>query len=485
MGTDSRVIDVTGVGAVGDQTADGLVVGCRADNEFDSAAEWVLSAVPWARDRLDDADFKGGSGQLVVVPTDGPYRQVAFVGLGDDPDHDDIRAAAGAAVRSLRTSETIATSLHHAGGVRPLVEGLVLGGYTFDEHKSDPKPSRLASIALLEGTSDDEATAREALTICDAVSLARDLVNQPAMYKSPAVLAERAETIAAATGMSVTVWTEEEIARERLGGLQGVALGADNPARLVVLRHEPEGATATLALVGKGIVFDSGGLSIKPASGMEDMKTDMSGAAAVIAAMQAIATLEIPVRVVAFTPLTENMPGGGAVRPGDVLHTRNGKTIEVLNTDAEGRVVLADGLALAVEEDPDLIVDLATLTGACVVSLGRRIAGLFGTDDAVSAVAAAADSAGERVWHLPLPDDYRPLIDSDIADMRNTAGGERYGGAITAALLLKEFAGDGSWAHLDIAGPARAVDSHGHIVKGGTGFGVTTLVELARAMVDE
>ncbi|MBI5156516.1 MAG: leucyl aminopeptidase, partial [Acidimicrobiia bacterium] len=235
-----------------------------------------------------------------------------------------------------------------------------------------------------------------------------------------------------------------------------------------------------LAVVGKGIVFDSGGLSLKPADSMETMKTDMSGAAAVFASMQAIAALRLPVRVLGIAPLTENMPGGSALRPGDVLEIRNGKTIEVLNTDAEGRLVLADGLSLAAEQRPDLIVDIATLTGAISIALGEKIAGLFGTESAVNRVAEAAEAAGERVWRMPLPADYRKNIDSDVADMKNT--GPRYGGAINAALLLKEFVGDIPWAHLDIAGPARAAEAEHYVPKGGTGFGVRTLVELARRM---
>jgi leucyl aminopeptidase len=360
--------------------------------------------------------------------------------------------------------------------------GIELGGYSFDKHKSEPKPTRLASLTLIEGTDEDLEEASRGLIIAEAVELGRDLVNEPAMYKSPVTMAGVAQDVATATGMAIKVLDESEIEAERLGGLRGVSLGADNPPRLVELRYEGEGATKTLALVGKGIVFDSGGLSLKPAAAMEEMKTDMSGAATVFGAMQAIARLGLAINVIGITPLTENMPGGSAMRPGDVLHTRNGKTIEVLNTDAEGRLVLADGLALAVETEPDLIVDVATLTGACMVALGKRIAGLMGTDDAVEMVNAAAEQAGERVWHLPLPDDYRKQIDSDIADMKNT--GERYGGALTAGLLLKEFAGDGPWAHLDIAGPARAGDTDGYIVKGGTGFGVRTLVELSRRMAD-
>jgi leucyl aminopeptidase len=230
-------------------------------------------------------------------------------------------------------------------------------------------------------------------------------------------------------------------------------------------------------------VFDSGGLSLKTAEGMETMKTDMSGAAATLAAVEAIARLGIPVRVLGITPLTENMPGGAALRPGDVLKARNGKTIEVLNTDAEGRLVLADGLSLAVEAGPDLIVDLATLTGACMVALGEEIAGLFGTGGAPEKVQQAAATAGERVWPLPLPVDYRKKIDSEVADMKNT--GPRYGGAINAALLLKEFVGEVPWAHLDIAGPARASETAHYVAKGGTGFGVRTLVSLAESLATD
>jgi len=236
-----------------------------------------------------------------------------------------------------------------------------------------------------------------------------------------------------------------------------------------------------VVLVGKGIVFDSGGLSLKPPAAMETMKTDMSGAAAVFGAMEAIARLALPVKVVAITPLTENMPGGAALRPGDVLRARNGKTIEVLNTDAEGRLVLADGLSLAVEEEPDLIVDIATLTGACKVALGPNIGGLLGNDDdAIAAVTAAAARSGENVWTLPLEREYAPLIESPIADVKNTGG--RFGGAITASLFLSNFVGDVPWVHLDIAGPARADKAEHYVPKGATGFGVRTMVALAEDM---
>ena len=318
----------------------------------------------------------------------------------------------------------------------------------------------------------------------ESVSLARDLVNEPPVNKSPEYLAGVATDLAGEHGLRVRVFDEEEIRSERLGGIAAVAAGSHQPPRLVEMWHEPEGATAFLAIVGKGIVFDSGGLSLKPANAMEDMKTDMSGGAAVLGAMAAIARLCLGVTVVGIVPFTENMPGGGAQRPGDVITIRNGKTIEVLNTDAEGRLVLADGLSLAAELEPDLIVDLATLTGACVVALGDEIAGLFANeDDAGSKVLAAAARAGERVWTMPLPDDYRKKIDSDIADMKNT--GPRYGGAITAASLLEEFVDGRPWVHLDIAGPSRAKSEDGYITKGGTGFGVRTIVALAEDMAAE
>jgi leucyl aminopeptidase len=294
---------------------------------------------------------------------------------------------------------------------------------------------------------------------------------------TPVRLAEIAAEIAGRVGLQIDVWDETTIVNERCGGLAGVAQGSTQPPRLLQLTYEPErGARHTLALVGKGITFDSGGLSLKPADGMESMKTDMSGAAAVLAAMSVLPAMGAKTRVVAYIPATENMPSGSAVKPGDVLKFRNGKTAEVLNTDAEGRLVLADGLSLAAEGGVDAIIDVATLTGACIVALGPKVAGLMGNDDEwIAQVREAAARAGERVWPLPLPDDYRRMIDSEVADMKNTGG--RYGGAITAGLFLKEFVGDVPWAHLDIAGPARADADDGYTPKGGTGVAVRTLVE--------
>ncbi len=480
------MIEFQTAGGIDDGTEDALLVAVGADSAYDAGATWVIDRLPWVGERLEVKEFSGKKGSVAVITAGDAlsYHEVAFVGVGEAPTPEVVREAAGTAARALKSSATIATTLHAAceGGAGAVVMGLILGAYSFDRHKSEPKPSKIDTVSCLDGTDAELEAAAEARVITDAVILARDLVNESAMYKSPVTMAEIATEMAAEVGLEIRVMDESEIETERLGGLHGVSLGATNPPRLVELRHEPENAEAFLAIVGKGIVFDSGGLSLKPANSMEEMKTDMSGAAAVFGAMKAIAVLDLPVKVVGITPLTENMPGGAALRPGDVLHTRNGKTIEVLNTDAEGRLVLADGLALAAEQSPDLVIDLATLTGACMVALGNKIGGLFGTDTGVEMVSEAAEAAGERMWHLPLPEDYRKQIDSDVADMKNI--GERFGGAITAALLLKEFAGDGPWAHLDIAGPARAPETDGYILKGGTGFGVRTIVELARRMAE-
>jgi leucyl aminopeptidase len=285
--------------------------------------------------------------------------------------------------------------------------------------------------------------------------------------------------MAKSAGLTAKVWDEAAIKKAKLGGLLGVNRGSTNPPRLVELTYSPKGkATATLALVGKGITFDSGGLSIKSGQGMMTMKCDMGGGAAVAGVMSVLSGLGVKAKVRAFIPMTDNMTGGDATRPGDVLKIRNGKTIEVLNTDAEGRLVLADGLALASETKPDAIIDLATLTGACMVALGPKIAGLMGNnEDWIGQIESAAAATGERVWHLPLPDDYKKQFESAVADMKNI--GTAHGGALTAGLILQEFVADGiPWAHVDIAGPAWSDVDDGETTKGGTGFGVRLLADL-------
>jgi leucyl aminopeptidase len=431
---------------------------------------------------LDAKGFTGKRGETAFVPTpDGPTTEALLVGLGDELDRESLRRAAGAVARTVSTYRTVATLLHDVdidGADEAVVVGTHLGAYRFDEYRSDPTPSTFETLVLV-GDHVDQADIDRAGAIARGVELARDLVNRPALDKPPAAIADIATGLPST--VAVTVYDEDEIVERGFGGLIAVNLGADRPARMVVMDYHPEGATSTVAFVGKGIVFDSGGLSIKPAAAMETMKTDMAGAASVIGAIQAIAEMGLLVRVIGITPLTENLTGGSAQRPGDVLRAYNGKTIEVLNTDAEGRLVLADGLSLAVEYRPDLIVDIATLTGAAKVALGPTIGALFAsTDEAAATVGNAAKVAGEKFWRLPLDTEYRKLIDSDVADMKNTGG--RWGGAITAALLLAEFVDETPWVHLDVAGPARAEATEHYVTKGGSGFGVRTLVEVAQAL---
>jgi leucyl aminopeptidase len=473
--------------------ADLLAIPVFSERELGPGAQGVDKALGGGlREFMDEADFSGKRGETLAVPTNGKLgaKAVVLVGVGarDELSPDALRRAGAALARRAKTVRSVATTLLDAApkgadiaaNAQALAEGVVLGSYQFLRYKGDTKPTKLQRVVVV---SDGGANVKRALdrgqTIGNAVAWARDLVNEPAGGKSPSDIADAAREIARERGLKVKVLAGPQLARERLGGVLGVGQGSDRPPRFVRLAYEPAGAKSTLALVGKGVVFDSGGLSLKTASGMETMKTDMSGAAAVIAAMSVLRELKVKTRVIGYIPLVENMPSGTAIRPGDVLKIRNGKTVEVLNTDAEGRLILADGLSLAAEEGPDAIVDIATLTGACMVALGDKVAGVMGSDDGwVDQVRDAADRSGEAMWHLPLPAEYRKMLESEVADLRNvgTAG---YGGALTAGLFLQEFTGDVPWAHLDIAGPARASADDAHITKGGTGYGVRTLVELA------
>jgi leucyl aminopeptidase len=463
--------------------ADVLVVPVLADRTPVPAAADVVDLEAFGS-LLDAKDFKGKAGQtLFVLTPGGPAPEMLLVGLGEDVDAESLRRAAGTAARAASRYATVASLLHTVdieGAVAAVVLGTQLGAYSFDEYRSEPK-ERAFSTLILVGNDVDDGGVLAANALASGIWLARDLVNRPAADKPPAAIAD------IATGLhrdvSVTVYDERQIEEMGFGGLVAVNRGSDRPARMVVMEYRPEGASRTVAFVGKGIVFDSGGLSIKSATNMETMKTDMAGAAAVIGAIKAIAEVGLAVNVIGITPLTENLTGGSATRPGDVMRAYNGKTIEILNTDAEGRLVLADGLSLAAEGEPDLIVDIATLTGACKVALGASIGGLFALDDdAATTVASAAASAGEKFWRLPVEKEYRSLVDSDIADMKNTGGG--WGGAITAALILSEFVGDVPWVHLDIAGPARADSNDHYVSKGGSGFGVRTLFAVAEALAD-
>ena len=432
---------------------------------------------------LERAGFKGEDGQSCSYNTGSanPHTVVAL-GLGDDPDADAVRKAAGILGRKASKDGSVATTVTSGGNASAAVEGFLLSQYSYDRFKSKPEPACTESL-LLAGAG-EKSDYRAGVLVAEAVSWARDLVNTPARDKAPQEIRRRVADMAPDLGLRLEVHDVADLEEGGFGGLLGVAAGSDRAPCLLELWYEPEGAETFVALVGKGITFDSGGLSIKPAQAMETMKTDMSGAAAVIGAMQAIARLRPSVRVLGLAPLTDNMPGPLATKPGDVLTTRNGKTIEVLNTDAEGRLILADALAYAVEHAPDLMVDLATLTGACKVALGDTIAGIMGNDESlIEAIKRAGHQAGEQVWPLPLPKEYRKQLDTPMADMKNIGG--RWGGALTAALLLQEFVGDTPWAHLDIAGPARWTRDEHYQAKGGSGFGVRTLVQLVADLAEQ
>lgn len=456
------------------------VVGVLAGNEPAPGAEDALGSAD--RKQIEVAKFEGKPGQILVLPHP-EAEALMLVGLGDEVGYESIRAAAGSAVRAVKTARAVLT-LGQApieGVTRAVVEGVALGGYQFRSYKTEGEGSSVELVELVDAEDDEVAAA---LIGTEATNLARDWGNTPALDKAPATLAATIAETAESAGLRVEVWDEERIVEEKLGALLGVAAGSDRPPRVVIITYEPQGAVAHLGLVGKGITFDSGGLSLKTAAFMEEMKDDMTGAAVVAAATIAISRLGLPVRVSTVIPLTDNAVGGNATRPGDVLRPLAGPTIEVLNTDAEGRLILADGLGLVLRLEPDLIVDVATLTGAARVALGDKIAAVFGSDrDVAARILGAASRSGEDFWEMPLFKGYEKSIESDVADIKNISGG-RYGGAITAALFLSRYVGDTPWAHVDIAGPARWRETTGEQVKGSSGVGVRTLIELARSMTE-
>ena len=455
-----------------------LIAGVMQGLDPVPGSEDVLAGIDEAI--LEAAGFEGKAGQTLTFPHS-EAQAVLLVGLGEEVSFEALRAAAGNAVRMVKTERAVSllALVDIEGSTRAVTEGTLLGGYQFRLYKTSDDALEVVSVELVDADPDQ---LERAVVGCESTNLARDWVNTPAKDKSPEILARLIESAAQAVGLSAEVWDRPRIEEERLGALLGVAAGSDRDPRLVILQYRPEGAQRHLALVGKGIVFDSGGLSLKTAQFMEEMKDDMSGAAVVSAATIAVARLGLPVNVTAIAPLTDNAVGGDATRPGDVLRPVDGPTIEVLNTDAEGRLILADGLGLAKRFEPDFTVDVATLTGAAAVALGKKVAAVFGSDsEAASRVLEASSAAGEEFWELPLYKGYRKSIDSNVADIKNISGG-RYGGAIVAAVFLSEYVGEGPWAHLDIAGPARSEETSGEFVKGASAVGVRTLIELARSM---
>ncbi len=410
-----------------------------------------------------------------------------FVSLGASYNHAENFRLAGASAAQGAVGERIVFLLPTDGiefpddAAQALVEGALLASYDFKKPDEDRDFDVLALGVPLPSVADHDDVVegvRRGVVVANEVNWAKRLIDSPPNEVTPKELAKRiAQRLGQESSVQVEIWTESKIRDERLGGLLGVGSGSAEPSRLVYAIYQPPVANAHVALVGKGITFDSGGLSIKTGDGMMAMKTDMSGAAIVMAALSIAARLQLPVRVTAIAPITENLSGDRATRPGDVLTIRNGKTIEVLNTDAEGRLVLADGLSLAVEANPDAIIDVATLTGAQAVALGDEVGGLFAsTDELADLLSEAGDRCGEMLWRLPLVAKYDKHIESDIADMKNIGKPGR-AGAISAALILQKFTDGRPWAHLDIAGPGRADATRGYVTKGATAFGTRTLVE--------
>ncbi len=490
-------------------TADLLVVPFTT-RSLKSDASGMLKALGFEHEVL--GDFKGSAGEICILyrsVTKGAPR-VALLGLGEGKSSGDFRKAFEALARKAAELHCGVVSVECSSigsWVRQLkrtpgylagiiVEGVVYGSYRFDYLKSgkldkekkkedEGKPKAIAGLVLAGCGDLAEAVMKGAgagFVIASCQNRSRDLVNLPGNHLSAEDLSEAAHEAGRRGGFDVTVFGKEKIVELGMGGLLAVNQGSQDPPTFTIMEYKPAGkAKKRVALVGKGVTFDSGGISIKPAAGMDEMKSDMSGAATVIGVMEAVSRLALPLHVFGIVPATDNMPGGSALKPGDVISTMSGITVEVGNTDAEGRLILADALTYAKRElAPDVIIDLATLTGACIVALGMKVAGMFSNDDDLAAeITKSAEAAGERVWRLPLWDEYAEQIKSDVADVSNT--GSKGAGTITAAKFLENFVeGHKHWAHIDIAGPAFAAKA-GASAGGGTGFGVRLLVDLLKS----
>jgi leucyl aminopeptidase len=445
---------------------------------------------------ISRGEIKGKFGEVSIVHTFGklPAGIVAIAGLGklQDFNVDKIRGVAGEFCRALRKSNChkIATILHGAGigsieleaSAKAIAEGALLGLYSFTKYKK-PEHEDIEEMLIVVRERGKAPILEEAISkgklVAEATNLARDMVNEPANYMTPSQMAEAAKEIASKYNLEFKVFDRRDMEAMGMGALLGVAKGSNQPPKLITLSYKgDELSEKALGFLGKGITFDSGGISIKPSEGMSEMKDDMAGAAAVMTALGAIAQLKPKVNVTAIIPATENLPSGSALKPGDVLKAMNGKTIEVISTDAEGRLILADALSYAQKLGLSPLIDLATLTGACRVALGTLYSGIFGNDqDLIDKVLRAAEGTGERMWQMPMPEEYKEQNKSEIANVKNT--GNRYGGAITAALFLTEFVDNTPWVHIDIAGTASSNKESGYTTKGATGVGVRTLVELA------
>jgi leucyl aminopeptidase len=488
-------------GQIQDSQADTLIINLfEGVTDPAGATGAVDQAVDGAvHDLIDGGDFTGKAGEIAVLYPRGtiPARRVLVVGLGK-PEKltlEVVRRAAAVAIKRAAdlNAQHVASIVHGAGigglelagATRATVEGTLLAGYRFAAQKKKEPANEVAKFTIMEMDAGRIGTIQDAVAVAEAtvagVNLARDLVNMPPNEATPTRLAQTAQTIAHDHGMVITIGDREWAAEHEMGAYLAVAKGAGEPPKFIVLEHNGERSDwPAVVLVGKGITFDTGGISIKPSERMGDMKSDMGGAAAVLGVMEATGRLKLPLRVIGITPCTENMPDANAYRPADVITASNGKTIEIISTDAEGRLILADALVYAQRYKPAAVIDLATLTGACVVALGAGVAaGIFANDDELrDKLLAASENSNERIWPMPLYEDYRRSIDSEVADMKNSGG--RFGGVGTSAIFLKEFV-DYPWAHLDIAGMALTEKAKDYIPVGGTGFGVRLLVDFLRA----
>lgn len=491
------------VGDIAAIEADAIVVNVFEDMEHPEGETAVVDkALDGAISELiSQGEIKGKLNQITVIHTLGklPAKRVVVAGLGKQPDvtQDKVRGVVAEVCRLLQRKSvsdvvTVAqgqgiAAITTEGAAQAITEGALLGTYEFRRHITKAAENgEIKQLTIIEADGSKQPALEQGChrgrIIAGATNLARDMVNEPANYMVPGDMAETARNLAETYGLALEVLEREQMQELGMGALLGVAQGSRQPPKFIVLRYQgSDSDKINLVLIGKGVTFDSGGISLKPGEGMDDMKGDMAGGAAVMAAISAVAQLKPKINVTAIVAATENLPGGSALKPGDVLTAMNGKTIEVANTDAEGRLTLADALGYARKLNAELIVDVATLTGACRVALGDICSGAFSNNqELVDQVIAAGEAAGERIWQMPMYDEYKEQNKSRVADIKNTGG--RYAGAITAAQFLAEFADDTPWVHLDIAGPSMLEKGRSYLAKGATGVPVRTLVNLALSL---
>ncbi len=484
------------IGNLQDSQSEAVVVFAWEEKWLSQAEEIDKKTDGLLKKEAEKKNFRAEQGKFLFLSSGEklPAEKVILAGLGKKSETDEfsLRQVFAALARRLKEESVVSISLSSDNEfefISAAVEGILLGGYKFKkyktsfssnetENKKDEDKEKELEVTILVKNARELVSVREAVTrgeiYSEATIFARDLVNEPSSVTTPGYLAEVANKLAKKEGYLIKIYDESEFGKLGMGALAGIARGSEESAKFIKLEYRH--GKKKVIIVGKGITFDSGGLSLKPQDSMETMKMDMAGAAAILAIFSVIAKLRPKVDLIGLIPATENMPSGKAIKPGDIVKAYNGKTIEVLNTDAEGRVILADALAFGATLKPDAMIDLATLTGACMVALGEEIAGVFSKEEKLKEqITKAADTVGEKIWPMPLEKAYKPLLKSEVADIKNVSG-KRYGGAITAALFLEEFVGNIPWAHLDIAGPAWEEKGTAFAPKGGTGFGVRTVL---------